>query len=125
VSPAPLEDKVREHWLVAECVAVGDRRPYIAALITLDPVAFARWKQRNGKPATATPGQLRDDPDLAALVQQAVGRANAEVSRAEAIKRIRILDAEFTVGTELIPTQKIRRHYVLDKYADDVSALYA
>jgi long-chain acyl-CoA synthetase len=125
VSPSALEDKVREHWLIAECVAVGDRRPYIAALVTLDPAAFARWKQRNGKSAAATPGQLREDPDLAGVVQQAVDRANAQVSRAEAIKRFRVLDAEFSVGAELTPTQKVRRDYVLDKYADDVSALYA
>jgi long-chain acyl-CoA synthetase len=124
VSPSVLEDKVREHWLIAECVAVGDRRPYIAALVTLDPAAFARWKQRNGKPPAATPGQLREDPDLVGVVQEAVDRANAEVSRAEAVKRIRILDAEFAVGAELTPTQKVRRDYVLDKYAADVSALY-
>lgn len=55
--------------------------------------------------------------------QQAIDRANAEVSRAEAIKRFRILDAEFAVGAELTPTQKARRNYVLDKYADDVAAL--
>jgi long-chain acyl-CoA synthetase len=125
VAPSPLEDRVREHWLVAECVAVGDRRPYIAALVTLDPAAFARWKQRHGKPAAATPGQLREDPDLVAVVQQAIDRANAEVSRAETIKRFRILDAEFAVGAELTPTQKVRRGYVMDKYADDVAALYA
>ncbi len=124
VSPSVLEDKVREHWLIAECVAVGDRRPYIAALVTLDPAAFARWKQRNGKPPEATPGQLREDPNLAGVVQEAVDRANAEVSRAEAVKRVRILDAEFAVGAELTPTQKVRRDYVLDKYAADVSALY-
>lgn len=125
VAPSALEDKVREHWLVAECVAVGDRRPYIAALVTLDPAAFARWKQRQGKPAAATPGQLREDSDLVGAVQQAVDRANAGVSRAEAIKRFRILDGEFAVGAELTPTQKVRRDYVLGKYADDVTALYA
>ncbi len=124
VVPSALEDKVREHWLVAECVAVGDRGPYIAALVTLDPAAFARWKQRHGKPAAATPGRLREDPDLAGAVQEAFDRANAVVSRAEAIKRFRVLDAEFAVGAELTPAQKVRRDYVLDKYADDVAALY-
>lgn len=124
VLPSALEDKAREHWLVAQCVAVGDRRPYIAALVTLDPAGFARWKQQHGKPEAATPGQFREDPDLAGLIQQAIDRANAEVSRAEAIKRFRILDAEFAVGAELTPTQKVRRDCVLDKYADDVAALY-
>jgi long-chain acyl-CoA synthetase len=124
VAPAALEDRVREHWLIGECVAVGDRRPYIAALITLDPDAFARWKQRHDKPAGATPGQLREDPELRRAVQEAVDRANLAVSRAEAIKTFRILDAAFAVGAELTPTQKIRRTYVLDKYAADIDALY-
>ncbi|HEX8008052.1 MAG TPA: long-chain fatty acid--CoA ligase [Trebonia sp.] len=124
VVPSILEDKVREHWLIGECVAVGDRRPYIAALVTLDPDAFARWKQQRGKPASATPGQLREDPDLSDAVQEAVNRANPAVSRAEAIKRFRVLDATFVVGAELTPTQKVRRDYVLDKYADDINAVY-
>jgi long-chain acyl-CoA synthetase len=125
VVPSVLEDKAHEHWLIGECVAVGDQRPYIAALVTLDPDAFAQWKQRNGKPAEATPGQLREDPDLSGAVQDAVDHANLAVSRAEAIKRFRILDATFAVGAELTPTQKVRRDYVLDKYASDINALYA
>jgi long-chain acyl-CoA synthetase len=125
VVPSVLEDLVREHWLIGECVAVGDRRPYIAALVTLDPDAFAGWKQQHGKPAAATPGQLREDPDLSGEVQEAVNHANLAVSRAEAIKRFRILDATFAVGAELTPTQKVRRDYVLDKYANDIDAVYA
>jgi long-chain acyl-CoA synthetase len=125
VAPAILEDRVREHWLIAECVVVGDRRPYVAALVTLDDEAFARWKQRQGKPAGATAGDLSEDPDLLAVVQQAVDRANALVSRAEGIKRFRILPGTFHVGAELTPTQKVRRDYVLAKYASDIDALYA
>jgi long-chain acyl-CoA synthetase len=125
VVPSVLEDKVREHWLIGECVAAGDRRPYIAALVTLDQDAFARWKQQHGKPAAATPGQLREDPDLSGAVQEAVDHANLAVSRTQAIKRFRILDTDFTVGAELTPTQKVRRDYVLDKYAGDIDALYA
>ena len=125
VAPAVLEDKVREHWLIAECVVVGERRPYVAALITLDEAAFARWEKRHGKPAGATIGELRDDPDLRAVVQQAVDRANAAVSRPETIKRFRILPGPFQVGDELTPTGKVRRDYVLAKYASDIDALYA
>jgi len=125
VVPWVLEDKVREHWLIAECVVVGERRPYVAALITLDEAAFARWKQRHGKPARATIGELRDDPDLRATVQQAVDRANAAASRPETIKRFRILHGPFRVGAELTPTGKVRRDYVLAKYASDIDALYA
>jgi hypothetical protein len=86
--------------------------------------AFARWKQRQGKPPQATVSDLQDDPDLLAEVQQAVDRANTVVSRAEGIKRFRILDASFTVGAELTPLQKVRRSYVLGKYASDVEAVY-
>ena len=125
VTPLVLEDTVREHWLIAECVVAGERRPYVTALITLDEAAFARWKQRHGRPASATVGELRDDPDLRAVVQQAVDRANAGVSRPETIKRFRILPGPFQVGAELTPTGKVRRDYVLAKYASDIDALYA
>ncbi len=124
VVPSVLEDKVREHWLIAECVVVGDRRPYVVALITLDEDAFARWKKRQGKPDGAAINELCDDPDLRAIVQQAIDRANAAVSRPETIKRFSILPAPFQVGAELTPTGKVRRDYVLAKYASDIDALY-
>jgi long-subunit acyl-CoA synthetase (AMP-forming) len=95
VDPAALEDAVREHWLIDQCVLTGDQRPCIGALITLDPGAFARWKQRQGKPAGATIGDLCGDPDLRSAVQDAVDRANSAVSRAESIKRFRILPVTF------------------------------
>jgi long-chain acyl-CoA synthetase len=125
VAPAALEDAVREHWLVDECVLTGDQRPYIGALVTLDPGAFARWKQRRGKPASATVGDLCGDQDLQSVVQDAVDRANSAVSRAGSIKRFRILPAAFAVGAELTPTRKVRRDYVLATYASDIDALYA
>jgi long-chain acyl-CoA synthetase len=125
VAPAALEDAVREHWLIDECVLTGDQRPYIGALVTLDPGAFARWKQRAGKPASATISDLCADQDLQSAVQDAVDRANSAVSRAESIKRFRILPAAFTVGAELTPTHKVRRDYVLATYAGEVDALYA
>jgi len=124
VSPARLEDCVREQSLVAECVVAGDRRPYITALVTLDPEAFTAWKQRAGKPPEATVADLRDDPDLRAVVEEAIDRANTLVSRAETIKRFAILPGSFEVGAELTPTQKVRRHFVLDKYAGEIDALY-
>jgi hypothetical protein len=73
----------------------------------------------------ATIGELTDDPDLRAVVQRAVDRANAGVSRPETIKRFRILPGQFQVGAELTPTGKVRRDYVLAKYAVDIDALYA
>ena len=125
VAPEVLEDRLREHWLIEDCVVVGDQRPYIAALVTLDRAAFARWKRRQGKPARATIGDLSQDPDLLAAVREAVDRANTAVSRAEAIKRFRILPDAFAVGDELTPTQKVRRDHVLAKFATDVEALYS
>jgi long-chain acyl-CoA synthetase len=125
VAPEVLEDRLREHWLIEEGVVVGDQRPYIAALVTLDREAFARWKRRQGKPASATIGDLSQDPDLLAAVGEAVDRANTAVSHAEAIKRFRILPGCFAVGAELTPTQKVRRDYVLATFAADVEALYA
>ncbi len=125
VAPEAMEDAVREHWLISECVLTGDQRPYIGALVTLDPGAFIRWKQRHGKPASATISDLRGDPDLQSAVQEAVDRANCAVSKAESIKRFRILPATFTVGAELTPTRKVRRNYVLGTYVTDVDALYA
>jgi long-chain acyl-CoA synthetase len=89
VAPSVLDDKVREQWLIGECVAIGDRRPYIAALVTIDADAFTRWKQRYGKPAAATPGQLREDPDLCRTIHEAVNRANLAVSHAEGPQGLR------------------------------------
>jgi long-chain acyl-CoA synthetase len=125
VAPAVLEDRLREHPLIAECVVTGDRRPYIGVLITLDMAALTQWGKQHHKRTGAAPGLVRDDPDLRSAIQRAVDRANEAVSRAEAIKRFRILDATFTVGAELTPTQKARRYYVLSKFADEVEALYS
>jgi long-chain acyl-CoA synthetase len=90
-----------------------------------DPGAFTSWKQRAGKPPGASVGDLRDDPDLRAAVSEAIDRANTMVSQAETIKRFAILPGTFEVGAELTPTLKVRRKYVLDKYAGDIDALYA
>jgi len=125
VAPGPLEDRVREHWLIAECVVIGDRRPYITALVTLEGGAFTRWKRQAGQPPDATVVGLRDDPALRAVVAEAVNRANTMVSAAETIKRFAILPGPFEVGAELTPTQKVRRRFVLDRFADDIDALYA
>jgi len=125
VAPAVLEDRLRAHWLIDQCLIVGDRMPYIGALITLDPDYLAEWKHENGKSHIADLADLRHDPDLVAAVQQAVDEANLAVSAAEAVKRFRILASPFTVGDELTPTQKVRRKYVLTKLAAEVRALYA
>ena len=103
---------------------VGDRRPYLAALLTLDPQAFAQWKQQHHKAIDATVEQLRHDTDLRSTIQTAIDQVNQTVSRAEVIRQWRVLPGQFAVGDELTATQKVRREHVLAKLADDVEALY-
>ncbi len=125
VAPAVLEDRLRAHRLVSQCLVVGDRRPYIGALVTIDAEAFDRWKLERGKPDGVTVADLRDDPDLRAEIQQAVDLANRAVSSAEAIKRFRVLGTDFTIeGGELTPTLKVRRNVVFDTLSHEVDALY-
>src|SRR6202035_3908808 len=87
VAPAVLEDRLRAHPLISQCLVVGDGRPYIACLVTLDPEALEFWKKQHGKPADATPADLASDTDLTAEIQAAVDDANKAVSRAESIRR--------------------------------------
>ena len=126
VAPAVLEDRLRAHPLVSQCMVVGDARPYIACLLTLDPEALEFWKQRHGKPADAGPGDLADDPGLVAEIQTAVDEANKAVSRAESIRRFGILGRDFTEASgQLTPSAKIRRNVVAKDYAADIEALYS
>jgi long-chain acyl-CoA synthetase len=126
VAPALLEDRLRAHPLISQAMCVGDQQPFIAALITIDPEAFPGWKERNGKDAGATVGDLADDPDLRAEVELAVKDANQAVSHAESIRKFRILPVDFTEDTgELTPTLKVKRKVVAEKFAGDIEALYA
>jgi long-chain acyl-CoA synthetase len=126
VAPAVLEDRLRSHGLISQCMVVGDGKPFVAALITLDPEAFELWKERNGKPADATIAALRDDPDLGAAVQNAVDDANQAVSRAESIRKFRILDGDFTQEAgQLSVKLGIRRSVLLKDYAAEIEALYS
>lgn len=125
MAPAVLEDRLRAHWLVSQCVVVGDARPFIGALVTIDEEAFTPWKKEADKPAMASVADLREDPDLLAAVQSAVDDANKAVSAAEAIKKFRVLTADFAKGTgELTPTLKVKRHIVLTTFGAEVEALY-
>jgi long-chain acyl-CoA synthetase len=125
VAPAQLEDRLRAHPLVSQSMVVGDRRPYIGCLITIDADALTTWKAKAGKNQTLTIGDLRDDDDLVAEIQRAVDDANTAVSRAESIRRFRILDRDFTEADgQLTPTLKLRRDVVLREFADDIESLY-
>ncbi|MHA3021066.1 AMP-dependent synthetase/ligase [Mycobacterium sp. BMJ-28] len=126
VAPAVLEDRLRAHPLISQALVVGDQQPFIAALITIDPEAFPGWKQRTGKDASATVGDLATDPDLRAEIDLAVKEANQAVSHAESIRKFAILPVDFTEDTgELTPTLKVKRKVVAEKFAADIDALYS
>jgi long-chain acyl-CoA synthetase len=125
VAPAVLEDRIRAHALVSQCMVVGDGQPFVAALVTIDPEAFPHWRQQHGKPEDATVRELVEDPDLLASVQEAIDDGNRAVSRAEAIKKFRILPVDFTEeGGQLTPTLKLKRNVVIKEFAGDIDALY-
>ncbi len=125
VAPAVLEDRLRAHWLVSQCLVVGDAKPYIAALIAGDPETLAQWKADNDIPETASVAEFRDHPGLQAELQSAVDDANKAVSRAEAIKKFALLDEDFTeAGGQLPPTLKVRRDVIMQQYAAQIDAIY-
>ncbi|HZP50803.1 AMP-dependent synthetase/ligase [Actinocrinis sp.] len=126
VAPAVIEDRIRAHPLIGEVMVVGDAKPFIACLITIDPEFFVTWKQLHGKPAEATLAQLKDDPELLADVQAAVDDGNQAVSHAEAVKKFSILDTVFSEDSgHLTPSMKLKRNVVLRDYAGEVEAIYA
>jgi long-chain acyl-CoA synthetase len=123
VVPAVLEDRIRTHALISQVMVVGDGKPFVAALITIDPETIGAWADKHGKPADIP--ALVNDPDLIAEVQTAIDDANTCVSRAEAIRKFAILPADWTQENgELSLKLSLRRHIVMEKYADDVEALY-
>ncbi len=126
VAPNVLEDRLRGNPLISQCMVVGDNRPFIACLITLDPEALDHWKQQHGKPAGATAADLADDPDLLADLQLAVDDANQAVSRAESIRKFRVLPVDFTAENGYItPSLKVKRALVARDFAAEIEALYA
>lgn len=125
VAPAVLEDQLRAHALISQAMVVGDAKPFIGALITIDPEAFDGWKERHHKPAGASVGELAADPDLVAEIDAAVKHANLAVSHAESIRKFRILPVDFTEDTgELTPTMKVKRNVVAEKFASDIESIY-
>ncbi|MFI1564665.1 AMP-dependent synthetase/ligase [Streptomyces sp. NPDC020490] len=124
VPPGVLEERVRDHPLVSQCIVVGNDRPYIAALVTLDQEAVEHWLTMRGKPRM-TPAELVRDPDLEAEVRRAVVAANTLVSQAESIRTFRILAQPFTEEHGLLtPSLKLKRKAIEKAYASEVEALY-
>ncbi|QEU90461.1 long-chain fatty acid--CoA ligase [Streptomyces kanamyceticus] len=124
VSPAQLEERVRDHPLVAQCIVVGNDRPYIAALVTLDAEAVEHWLTMRRKPLLS-PGELVRDPDLETEVRRAVVAANTLVSQAESIRTFRILAHQFSEEHGLLtPSLKLKRKAIEQAYLTEVEALY-
>jgi hypothetical protein len=111
VAPAVLEDRVRAHALVSQCMVIGDKQPFIAALLTIDEDAFPAWKEANGKPANASVADLREDETLRGEIQLAIDDANKAVSQAESIRVFRILPGDFTEANGMLtPSLKVKAH---------------
>jgi long-chain acyl-CoA synthetase len=126
VSPAVLEDRLRSRPPVGQCLVVGDNRPYVAALITLDPDALAHWLAVRKLPADTPLSELVHDERLRADVQKAVDHANEAVSRAESIRAFALVDGDFTEENGLLtPSLKVKRQAATAAYAEQIEALYA
>ena len=125
VAPAVLEDRVRAHPLVSQCMVVGDNKPFIAALVTLDPDAVKGWSAANKKSGTSI-ADLAKDPSLISVIQTAIDDANKAVSRAESIRKFRILPTDFTItGGELTAKMSVKRHVVAQQYMREINELFA
>jgi long-chain acyl-CoA synthetase len=124
VAPAVLEDRLRAHPLVSQCMVVGDNQPFIASLITIDQDMLKGWIAANNKTG-ATIETLIHDPDLIAVIQTAVDEANKAVSKAESIRKFEILANDFTIaGGELTAKLSLKRHVIGQKYAAEITALF-
>ena len=123
ITPANLEAEIKQHPLVSQCVVVGDRRPYLVALVTLDPEAAAAYAAENDLPDD--PAALAANADVHASIMAHVEQVNARFARVEQVKKIEILPQDLSQETgELTPTMKVKRNVVAEKYEEQIEALY-
>ena len=126
VAPSVIEDRIAAHPLVGQALVVGDGQKYIAALITIDAEYFGYWKSTAGKDEGATVTDLAEDPDLTAEIQKAVDEGNLAVSKAESVRKFRILDTEFNPENGyLTPSLKLKRNIIMKDFANEVDSLYS
>lgn len=126
VSPAELEDPIRADPIVSQVVVVGDQRPFIAALITLDTEMLPAWLKNKGEDGSLSVAEAAKLPAVREEIQKAIDTANTHVSRAEGVRAFRILGDDFTEQSgELTPKMSIKRHVILEKRSGDIDALYA
>ncbi|MGW1927200.1 long-chain fatty acid--CoA ligase, partial [Streptomyces massasporeus] len=124
VAPTGLEERVRAHPLIAQCIVVGNDRPYIAALVTIDQEAVEHWLAMQGR-APLAPAELVRDPSLETEIRRGVVAANTLVSQAESIRTFRILAHPFSEEHGLLtPSLKLKRKAIERAYAAEVAALY-
>jgi long-chain acyl-CoA synthetase len=124
ITPANLEAEIKQHPLVSQCVVVGDRRPYLVALVTLDPEEAVKYAQENNLPED--PAQLAQNPDVKAAIEAHVDKINQNFARVEQVKKIAILPQDLSQESgELTPTLKVKRAVVAQKHEDAIEQLYA
>jgi len=125
VAPGPLEEKIREHQLVGHAVVVGDGKPFVSALINLDPEGLEQWCAARSVPLLS-PAEARTDSAVCSAIQEAVDEANSLVSKAESIRKFRVLDAVFTVESgHLTPSLKLKRAAVVKDFDAEIEQLYS
>ncbi|KAA0922537.1 long-chain fatty acid--CoA ligase [Rhodococcus sp. 05-2254-6] len=126
VAPAVLEDALRANAIISQCLVVGDAKPFIGALITLDPEALPGWLERHNLSADIPFSELSKNPEMVAEIDKAVAEANKKVSNPEQIKKYTILENDFTVETgELTPTMKLKRNIIHAERGSDIEAIYS
>ena len=124
MAPAVLEDRLRSHPLISQVVVVGDARPFIGALVTLDPEGLPGWLATHGH-AHLTLEEAITSPAVLQSIEKAVERVNRAVSRAESIRKFRILEGDLTIANGyLTPKLSIRRTEVIKDFAAEIDALY-
>jgi long-chain acyl-CoA synthetase len=124
ITPANLEAEIKQHPLVSQCVVVGDRRPYLVALVTLDPEEIVKYAQENDLPED--PAQLAENADVKAAIEAHVNKINQNFARVEQVKKIAILPQDLSQESgELTPTLKVKRAVVAQKHEDAIEQLYA
>lgn len=125
VAPAALEDPIRANPIIGQVVVVGDQRPFISALVTLDPEMLPTWLANNGLEGTMSLADASKNAAVRAEVQRAVDAANGRVSRAESIRKFTILDSEWTEASgHLTPKLSIKRNIIMNDFADEIAAIY-
>ena len=124
ITPANLEAEIKQSPYVSQAVVIGDRRPFLSALVTLDMEEVAKLATEKGWPAD--PAEVAKNPEMRALIQKHIDEMNQKFARVEQVKKFEILPADLSQeGGELTPTLKVKRNVVADKYESDIEALYA